>query len=149
MTEKELYLNHEDLILNDKQIGGFSVQNIMDKLGMSPIMTINSDLKFGGGNGGNVSDLFKDLAVPSWATMYHMQKGGYEDDIDKNKDSDSDNDSDSDSDVGEDLHDKLLELVKDTDRNGKNDYKGGKKKTKNNNKKDKKNKKITKKYRLK
>ena len=148
MTEKEIYLNHEDLILNDNQIGGFSIQNIMEKIGMSPIMTINTDLKIGGGNGGNVSDLFKDLAVPSWATMYHIQKGGYEDDIDKNKDSDSD----SDSDVSEDLHDKLLELVKDTDRNGKNDYKGGKKKTKNNNKKDKKDKKdknITKKYRLK
>jgi len=154
----DLYFNHEDLILNDnKNGGGFSVHNIMEKLGMSPIMTINTDFKIGGKNEDrntdNVSDLFKNLAVPSWATMHHMQKGGYED----KSDSDNNDSDNSDSDIDEDLHEKLLSLVK-YDENDKNDEnnknnnkKGGKnkiksKKSKNNKKKERKN--ITKKNRL-
>jgi len=152
----DLYFNHEDLILNDnKNGGGFSVHNIMEKLGMSPIMTINTDFKIGGRNEDrntdrntdNVSDLFKNLAVPSWATMHHMQKGGYED----KSDSDNNDSDNSDSDIDEDLHEKLLSLVK-YDENDKNDNKkGGKnkiksKKSKNNKKKERKN--ITKKNRL-
>jgi hypothetical protein len=144
----ETYFDHNDLIFNDNKIGGFSVQNIMEKLGMSPIMILNTDLKIGGGNDRKneekVSDLFTKLAVPSWATMHYMQKGGYDDKNEHNRKKNSD--SDSDSDIDEDLHDKLLALVKDTPKN--EDKKDKKlKKTKNNKKKDK-NKNITKKIKI-
>jgi hypothetical protein len=153
----ETYFDHNDLIFNDNKIGGFSVQNIMEKLGMSPIMILNTDLKIGGGNDGKneekVSDLFTKLAVPSWATMHYMQKGGYDDKIEEhNRKKKGHSESDSDSDIDEDLHDKLLALVKDTPKNEDKKDKKDKnkiklKKTKNNNKKDK-NKNITKKIKI-
>jgi hypothetical protein len=85
--------------------GGFSVNSIMMKAGMSPIMTINTG-QYGGSN--NVSDLFNDLVIPNWAITYNNKMGGG-----TYKDNDSDNDSDDD--IDDDLHDKLLELVKEHD----------------------------------
>ena len=87
--------------------GGFSVNSIMMKAGMSPIMTINTG-QYGGTN--NVSDLFNDLVIPNWALTYNnnMMGGTY-------KDKDNDNDYSSDDDIDDDLHDKLLELVKEHD----------------------------------
>jgi len=83
--------------------GGFSVNSIMMKAGMSPIMTINTG-QYGGSN--NVSDLFNDLVIPNWAITYNNMCGG------SYKDNDSDDDID---DIDDDLHDKLLELVKEHD----------------------------------
>jgi hypothetical protein len=111
-----------ELVFNvnkDEQIysGGFNVKSIMMKAGMSPIMTLNTD-QVGGGSD-KVSDLFKNLVVPSWTLSYpNMNGGAY-------KDHENDDDSDSDSDIDDDLHDKLLNLVRESDD------KLNKKKTKN------------------
>jgi len=126
--------------------GGFNVNSIMMKLGLSPIMTLNTETK-GGSN--QVSDLFDNLVVPNWALSYNKIYGGNNVSnnkiLEKNKinnESDSNNDSDNDSDdfIDDDLHDKLLDLVKHHDKIKK------KKKTtkKNKQKEEKKNK--TKKY---
>jgi hypothetical protein len=134
------YIDHEELVFNDVnkgiQSGGFSVSSIMMKSGISPIMTMNvntgrqngmeqngmeqngmeqngmeqNGMEQNGGSG-KVSDLFQNLAVPNWATMYNMKGGEYKEQ-DSKKHKKQDNVSDSDSDVDDDLHDKLLELVK-------------------------------------
>ena len=127
--EKDIYIGGDELVFdnenNNIQSGGFSVSAIMNKIGMSPIQTFNNELQTGGNSSGSekVSDLFQNLAVPNWATMYNMKGGEYKGEYKgekkhhnknkiKNKDDDTDSDSDSDSDIDDDLHDKLLELVK-------------------------------------
>lgn len=111
--------------------GGFSIPQIMTKFGMSPIMTLDNSLQVGGGSE-KVSDLFNNTAVPSWATMYRMHGGEYKEyerpekknkkkiNVNKSDNVNADNsvnasvyesDSDSDSVIGDELHDKLLELA--------------------------------------
>lgn len=82
--------------------GGFSINSIMMKYGLSPILTVNTPLQSGGAT--QVSDLFKDLVIPNWALSYGMSGGEYNDES-----------SDSDSDIDDELHDKLLDLVKEHD----------------------------------
>ena len=138
---KEIYIGPNELVFNNEtgiQSGGFSISDIMNKAGISPIMSINSGIQGGGGEGkgsNNISDLFQNLAVPNWATMYNMSGGEYKEK--KKKD-----DDESDSDIDDDLHDRLLELVKEHD----NKFKQKKVKTKRNLKIDKKN--MTKKNRI-
>jgi len=107
------YLDANELIFNNDtkngiHTGGFSVNSIMMKEGISPIMTINNNQK---GGTQLVSDLFNDMAVPNWALSYHnkMFGGEYNNII-----SDSDDDYDNTV-VNDDLHDKLLDLVKQHD----------------------------------
>ena len=113
------YIGVNELVFNnDKEggihSGGFSVNSIMMKAGMSPIMTVNTE-QFGG-NYNKVSDLFNDLVVPNWALSYNNRVGGS-----KYKEVEY-NDSDSDDDViDDDLHDKLLELVKEHNIKAKED----------------------------
>jgi len=107
------YLDANELIFNNDiengiHTGGFSVNSIMMKEGISPIMTINNNQK---GGSQLVSDLFNDMAVPNWALSYHNKMFGGEY---KNIISDSD-DEDDDKVVDDDLHDKLLDLVKQHD----------------------------------
>jgi hypothetical protein len=110
-TNKDIgYINHEELVFNSDnsiQSGGFSVSSIFIKSGISPIMTMNINTESGIQNGGSnkVSDLFQNLAVPNWAIMYKMTGGEYKE---KN---------DSDSDIDDELHDKLLDLVRDHENN--------------------------------
>ena len=121
MEDKTIdYIGADELVFNmDKGAGiysgGFNVNSIMMKAGMSPIMTVNSG-QLGGGSS-NVSDLFKDLVVPSWSLSYHnkMTGGEYKDDSDSDSDSNSDSDSDSDSDIDDDLHDRLVNLARDNE----------------------------------
>jgi hypothetical protein len=116
------YIGGDELVFNSDETGGinsggFSVNSIMMKAGMSPIMTLNNQ----NGGGDKVSDLFNNLVIPNWALSYGSRMtGGKYDDID-----DSD---ESDDEIDEDLHDKLLGLV----RHHENEKvkKGGKKKTK-------------------
>ena len=84
--------------------GGFSVKSIMMKAGMSPIMTVNNE-QFGGGD--KVSDLFNDIVIPNWALSYNNRilGGNY-------KDKRNDSEDDEDDVIEDDLHDKLLDLVK-------------------------------------
>jgi hypothetical protein len=83
--------------------GGFNVNSIMMKSGLSPIMTLNTHL--GGGDSNKVSDLFQSLVIPNWALTYGNKVGG------EYKDR-NDEDSDSDSDIDDELHDKLIGLVR-------------------------------------
>ena len=107
------YIGPNELVFNlDKNSniysGGFNVNSIMMKSGISPITTLNTSQDGGGTN--KVSDLFKNLVVPSYALSYSNKTGGeYKDDTD------SDSDSDSNSDIDDDLHDKLLNLVRESD----------------------------------
>lgn len=84
--------------------GGFSVKSIMMKAGMSPIMTVNNE-QFGGGD--KVSDLFNDIVIPNWALSYNNRilGGNY-------KEKRNDSEDDEDDVIEDDLHDKLLDLVK-------------------------------------
>jgi hypothetical protein len=85
--------------------GGFSVKSVMMKNGISPIITLNAPLQ--NGSGTNVSELFDNLVIPNWA-YYLPEKitgGG------TNNKNYSEIDSDNDV-VDDDLHDKLLDLVK-------------------------------------
>jgi len=106
------YIGVDELVFNadkDKGIysGGFSVNSIMMKAGMSPIISINN--QSGGSN--KVSDLFESLVVPNWAVSYNKIVGG---EYKENNDTDSSSSSsdDSDEEIDDDLHDKLLNLVK-------------------------------------
>lgn len=103
------YIGADELIFNKDNeegiyTGGFSVNSAMMKAGMSPIMTLNTQL--GGSNSGKVSDLFDSLVLPNWALSYgnRMSGGKYVDHKD---------DDESDEEIDDDLHDRLLDLVKD------------------------------------
>ena len=96
---------------NEIHSGGFSINSIMMKGGISPFTTLN---KMNGQTGGNVSDLFKDLVVPSWlVSQGNIFSGGTRQ---NNKDSDSDDDEI----ISDDLHDKLVALVTVSDAEIKN-----------------------------
>jgi len=101
------YIGANELIFNNDTVngihtGGFSVQSIMMKGGISPIMTINEEQK--GGDANLVSDIFNNLVVPNWTLSYNNKMAGGKDNY---------NESDSEDEVIDDgLHDKLLELVK-------------------------------------
>jgi len=110
------YIGGDELVFTNEdgiQSGGFSVNSIMMKAGMSPIMTLNT--QYGGGD--KVSDLFNNLVIPNWALSYGNKMGGgtYKDTSD---------DESSDGDIDDDLNDKLLDLVRHHETNKQN---GGKK----------------------
>jgi len=125
------YIGAGELVFNNDMkggihSGGFSVNSIMLKNGMSPIMTFNTEQT--GGKLDKVSDLFNDLVVPNWALSYNTSGGKYKE-VEHN-------DSDSDDDVvHDDLHDKLLELVKEHNIQSKTIKKKMTRKNKNSSKK--------------
>jgi len=87
--------------------GGFSVNSIMLKKGISPIQTLNYNMNNQTG-GSQVSDLFNSLVVPNWAyTSGKITSGGNP--IMQNK-YDSDDEDGSDV-IDDDLHAKLMDLV--------------------------------------
>jgi len=119
MNLNHSYIGPDELIYNNDgeiQSGGFSVNSIMLKNGLSPIMTLNHNNSLAGAtqNGGNkVSDLFNNLVIPSWTLSYNYKNGVvYEGGTNlpynnKNKNRDEDDEV-----MEEALHDKLLNLVK-------------------------------------
>jgi hypothetical protein len=103
------YIGADDLVYtndtkNNVYAGGFSINSILLKSGVSPIMTMNQPM-YGGATDKEasvkVSDLFNNLVVPNWALSYNNRIGGRpykeeeEDDV-----------------IDDDLHDNLVELVK-------------------------------------
>jgi hypothetical protein len=87
---------------NEIYSGGFSINSIMMKGGISPFTTLN---KMNEQTGGNVSDLFKDLVVPTWLiSQGNIFSGG-------TKQNNKDFDSEDDEIISDDLHDKLIDLV--------------------------------------
>jgi len=127
------YIGADELIFNtDNEAGvysgGFNVNSIMLKAGLSPIMTLNHDNQTGGAN---VSDLFDSLVIPNWAVSYGNRMVGGEYKHNKKEESDEE----SDGDVDDDLHDKLLALVRDKENEEKlNSNKLNDNKTNTNNK---------------
>jgi len=98
------YIDGDEFVFTNEdgiQSGGFSVNSIMMKAGMSPIMTLNT--QYGGGD--KVSDLFNNLVIPNWALSYGNKLGGGT----YNDTSDDDN---SEDDIDDDLNEKLLDLVR-------------------------------------
>jgi hypothetical protein len=81
--------------------GGFSVKSMMMKNGMSPIVTLNDPYQKQKGGTDMVSDLFDNIVVPNWALYLPTQSAG------NNRKEEEDDDV-----IDDDLHDKLLELVK-------------------------------------
>jgi len=103
------YIGANELVFNNSAAdgissGGFSVNSIMMKAGMSPIMTVNTQT-----GGEKVSDLFNSLVVPNWLLSYDNRMGGG---LYKEYDGGADSDND---DISDDLHDKLLDLVREHD----------------------------------
>lgn len=84
--------------------GGFKVNSLMMKAGMSPITTLQSQT-----GGENVSDLFGNgnLVIPSWLLSYSTIHGGKEA---ENKDA-KNIDDETDEYVDDDLYNSLLSLV--------------------------------------
>ena len=141
------YIDANEMVFNnDKEngihSGGFSVNSIMMKGGMKPIITLNTETTQKGGMN-NVSDIFNDLVVPNWALSYHnmhgemhggmhgemhgeMHRGMHGGKISEN----TKHDNDEDDTINDDIHDRLLDLVKHYDKNGKEKKKGGTRKTK-------------------
>lgn len=114
------YIGAGELVFNNDiegsiHSGGFSVNSIMMKAGMSPIMTVNNE-QFGG-ESDKVSDLFNNLVIPNWTLTYNNRIiGGKYNDIQKNE-----LDTDEEDDVIQDeLHDKLLDLVREHNETVKN-----------------------------
>jgi hypothetical protein len=87
--------------------GGFKVNSLMMKAGLSPITTLQSQT-----GGENVSDLFGsgNLVIPSWLLSYSTMHGG---NAAENKDARHNDDKDDESDeyVDDDLYNSLLSLV--------------------------------------
>ena len=109
------YIGADELVfnMNDKEgiySGGFNVKSIMMKAGMSPIMTVNQSFQMGGDEDGEskVSDLFNHLVVPNWTLSYNNRIVG-------GKYNEPKYDSDEDDVIEDDLHEKLLDLVKEHD----------------------------------
>ena len=106
-----------DLVYTNKDgiySGGFNVQSIMMKGGISPIMTINNNDGQTGGSTGKVSDIFSGLVVPAYA-YYHTGGSKSKNTSYKSHNSDNDESESEDDVIDDDLHDKLLGLVKEHD----------------------------------
>jgi hypothetical protein len=95
----------------------------MLKNGLSPIMTMNNMNNMNGTQigGDKVSDLFNNLVIPNWSLSYNYKngvvyEGGSNSVYNKNKDDNKDDDDDDDEIIEEDLHEKLLNLVKVNER---------------------------------
>lgn len=105
------YIDADELVFSNTKdginSGGFSVKSIMMKAGMSPIMTFNESNRHIGGGSDKVSDLFNDLVVPNWTLSYNNRILGGSYVEPKHNDSDSEDEV-----VDDDLHEKLLGLVK-------------------------------------
>jgi len=137
------YIGEEEFIYTNNpqegiHSGGFSVKSIMMKGGMSPIMTLNTNETSQKGGTPQVSDLFNDLVIPSWILSYNQYGGEVKKQNHKNNhDHESDSESDSSDVIDDDLHDKLLNLVRhhDNKQNKKNKITKSKNKMTSNSKK--------------
>lgn len=112
MSNELDYIGPDELVFhNDKEIGvhsgGFSVNSILWKAGMSPIMTMNNPDNMIGGD--KVSDLFQDLVVPNWVLSYNNRISGGTKYHGRDEESSSDSEDET---IHDDLHDRLLDMVK-------------------------------------
>ena len=96
MDATDMIFNYDNNDNNTITSGGFSVNSIMLKMGLSPLATLNKQ-----SGGANVSDMFSGVVVPNWAFTHDMTKSIY-------KEAEADYDDDV---VHDDIYDKLLDLV--------------------------------------
>lgn len=101
MKEKEIITDDDDFVLVERngQIlsGGFHVNSILLKHKQSPMHTLNK-----GGSSSNVSDLFKDLAVPAGIFYQANKTGGHKEETNKVIEEEE---------IHDDLYDKLIKLA--------------------------------------
>ena len=109
-------MDHNDFVFSkgeDGKIygGGFCIDNILNKSGGSPLITLNN-FQSGGGcdNIEHFSDIFKNYAVPSGLFSFPYKSGGSGS---RNKDKYNDDEI-----VNDDLYNKLLDLVNEKNING-------------------------------
>lgn len=109
-------MDASDMIFSDENnkitSGGFSVNSIMLKMGLSPLVTLN---KLNGQSGGaNVSDMFDGIVIPNWAFTHNMTavaKSIY------NPETATATATDVDDEVVQDnIYDNLLDLVRHYDK---------------------------------
>jgi hypothetical protein len=140
MNLNHSYIGPDELIYNnDGEIhsGGFSVNSIMLKNGLSPIITLNNNNVNVNANvnqigGDKVSDLFNNLVIPNWSLSYNYKNGvlyeGGANGVMYNTNKKRTVEEDDDEVMEEALHDKLLNLVK-VDKTEMKDYEVSNKKT--------------------
>jgi len=142
MNLNHSYIGPDELIYNnDGEIhsGGFSVNSIMLKNGLSPIITLNNNNVNVNANanvnqigGEKVSDLFNNLVIPNWSLSYNYKNGvlyeGGANGVMYNTNKKRTVEEDDDEVMEEALHDKLLNLVK-VDKTEMKDYEVSNKKT--------------------
>lgn len=112
------FIGADDMIINNEEnihSGGFSVNSIMMKAGLSPIMTINNEMIGGNGNNENKINLFDNLVVPNFAYSLNLQtdktsNGGNNTRNKKNYDVDDITNKDDDI-IEDNLYEQLLELA--------------------------------------
>ena len=116
------FFQPSDLIFykKDGQImsGGYSIDSILLKEGISPMTTLNTKTQEGGSN---VSSLFENLAVPA-GLFFTNQQGSY-----KKPDFDPENIEEHTA-LSEDIHDKLFAMVEMNSQKQKNVTKKNKEK---------------------
>jgi hypothetical protein len=110
------YIGPDELIYNNDvngniHSGGFNVNSIMMKAGFSPIITLNTSNASQIGGAEKVSDLFNNLVIPNWSLSYNYKTLGGTRNI-NNKSNDENNDELNDQVITEELHEKLLNLVR-------------------------------------
>jgi hypothetical protein len=140
MNLNHSYIGPDELIYNnDGEIhsGGFSVNSIMLKNGLSPIITLNNNNVNVNANvnqigGDKVSDLFNNLVIPNWSLSYNYKNGvlyeGGANGVMYNTNKKRTVEEHDDEVMEEALHDKLLNLVK-VDKTEMKDYEVSNKKT--------------------
>jgi hypothetical protein len=110
MSYEDSYIGPDDLVINleDERIcsGGFCVKSIMLKTQISPIRTINSNNR-DTESFEKVSDMFNELAVPNWSYSSNVTERAHEYDDEDDEDIDE---------IDDDLYEKLLDLVKHSEK---------------------------------
>lgn len=121
-TNNMNYIGPDELIYNNNgeiHSGGFSVNSIMLKNGLSPILTLNHNnvnpIQSGGNTISKVSDLFNNLVVPNWTLSYNYKNGlVYEGGANISKYNHQEDGIEDDI-IEDTLHDKLVNLAKPVD----------------------------------
>ena len=99
MDASDMVFNNDNKTITS---GGFSVNSIMLKMGLSPLATLNKQ-----SGGAQVSDIFDGIVIPNWTFTHDMTaaaKSIYKPDIETETDV-------NDEVLHDDIYDKLLDLV--------------------------------------
>lgn len=103
-NEKEI-TNDDDFVMIERNgeiiSGGFNINSLLLKYKQSPMYTLNQKMT-GGGPGNNVSDIFKDLAIPAGIFYNPIKTGGS---------SENKNNVIQEDEVDDDLYEKLVKMA--------------------------------------